>query len=585
MDIEQGTARQRVFAALTKLSPPIRILFIIFSVLLLGGILFFIASETIYYLLARSYVDEVAKAFDLNRHLANAIVWVSFAAIVFFAGCAFSFDKRRRLIGSLAFLALLIGHSLVLSTADNLMAKCYVLTRDSIKVMNQPGIDPQTGRQCRILTTEMAEKVREYQNGKRPTQIANLPVMFFSPISGEALVWYTKSSPNSIELFDLMGFNPLTGEELLPVTRQIADQWTQEQQSIQQQKQRKPPQLVKNPENTVFFDPISGQAKVWYWRSNDGTWEFYDNKGFHPLTGEELQVVTREALTRWQQEAAEAKRRRTEIEEQAKAQAAQQERIRREQEQTEREAAKERERLAREKASAELAAQQAAAEERARREREEAQARLQAQQAAERARQELIQAANDCDRLAANPTDSRKVTEGVPFETLKLQADEAISACTRAVAQFPSELRYQYQLGRASQFRDRKKAFEIQAALVKQRYPAAYDNLGWMYINDRRDFTTAVQQFKTGAQMGDGDSMVSLAEMIDRKQFNPPNAYDMKLALWRQAAGLGHSGAARALELETAKVQQLQAQELTKQQAQQLMIQMIGGIIAGAASR
>jgi flagellar biosynthesis GTPase FlhF len=580
MDIQQDTLRGRAFSALAKLSPPVRILFIIFSVLLLGGLLFFIASETIYYLLARSYVDEIAGAFDLNRPLANAIVWVSFAAVVFFAGYAFSFDKRRRLIGSLAFLALLIGHSLILSTADNLMAKCYVLTRDSIKVMNRPGIDPQTGRQCRVLTAEMAEKVREYQNGKRPSQIVNLPVTFFSPISGEALVWFTMSSPSSIELFDLMGFNPRTGEELQPVTRQIADQWTQQQM----QQRRKPPQRV-NPETAVFFDPLSGQPKIWYVRSNDGSWEFYDNKGFHPLTGEELQIVTREALARWKSEADDERRRKAEAEERAKAMAAEQERIKQEQERVQREAEKERDRLARERANAELAAQQAAANERARRERDEAQAKLAAQQAAEKVQQEVMQAGTDCDRLAANPTDTRKVAEGVPFETLKLQADEAISACTRAVAQFPSELRYQYQLGRATQFRDRKKAFDIQASLVRNHYPAAYDNLGWMYINDRRDFATAVTHFKTGAQMGDGDSMVSLAEMIDRKQFNPPNAYDMKLALWRQAAGLGHSGAARALELETAKVQQMQAQELSKQQAQQLMIQMIGGIIAGAANR
>ena len=155
-----------------------------------------------------------------------------------------------------------------------------------------------------------------------------------------------------------------------------------------------------------------------------------------------------------------------------------------------------------------------------------------------------MQAGDDCDRLAANPTDSKKVTEGVTFEMLKLQADDAINACTRAVAQFPSELRYyQYQLGRAMQFRDRKKAFEIVVGLTKgQRYPAAFDNAGWMYYQDKKDPAAAVLQFKMGAQLGDGDSMVSLAEMIDRNLFSPPNPYDMKLALWRKAAELGHAG-------------------------------------------
>jgi len=553
MDTEQPALRQRIVNGLASMSSPLRILCIIFSILLLGALLFFLFSEAIYYLLARSYVDEIARSFDLNKNLANALVWVSFAAIVFFAGYSFSFNKRKRMIGWLTILALLIGHSLILSMSNNLMTRCYVLTRDSIKVMNQRGIDPQTGRECRLLTPQMAEKVIEYQNGKRPSQVQDLPVVFFSPISGEALVWYTQSPQSGIELFDLMGFNPRTGEELKPVTRQVADDWTKVRLAQQQDRDRKPARQV-NPDTAVFFDPISGQPKVWYWRSNAGVWEFYDNKGFHARSGEELQVVTRDALARWQQETTAAKQRQKDIEDQA-----------------------------RKKAEADREAERTAAIERDRSAREKAQADLAAQQAAEKAQQELMQAGNDCDRLAANPTDPRRVGEGVPFEMLKVQADEAISSCTRAVAQFPAELRYQYQLGRALQFRDRKKAFDIEAALVKQRYPAAYDNLGWMYLQDRKDPAAAVQQFKMGSQLGDGDSMVSLAEMIDRNLFTPPNPYDMKLALWRKAAELGHAGAAKALDLESAKIQQKQNEELTRQQAQQLMFQMIGGIVSGMA--
>lgn len=553
MDTEQPALRQRIISRLASLSTPMRVLCIVFSILLLGALLFFLFSEAIYYLLARSYVDEIARAFDLNKNLANALVWVSFAAIVFFAGYSFSFNKRKRMIGWLAILALLIGHSLILSMSNNLMTRCYVLTRDSIKVMNQPGIDPQTGRECRLLTPQMAEKVIEYQNGKRPSQVQNLPVVFFSPISGEALVWYTQSPPTGIELFDLMGFNPRTGEELKPVTRQIADDWTKDRLAQQQDRERRPAKPV-NPDTAVFFDPISGKPKVWYWRSSAGVWEFYDSKGFHARSGEELQVVTRDALARWQQEITAAKQRQKELDDQARKKAEADR-------ETERTAAIERDRLAREKAQADLAAQQAA----------------------EKAQQELMQAGNDCDRLAANPTDPRRVGEGVPFEMLKLQADEAINSCTRAVAQFPTELRYQYQLGRALQFRDRKKSFDIEANLVKQRYPAAFDNLGWMYLQDKKDAAAAVQQFKMGSQLGDGDSMVSLAEMIDRNLFTPPNPYDMKLALWRKAAELGHAGAAKALDLESAKIQQKQNEELTRQQAQQLMFQMIGGIVSGMA--
>jgi signal transduction histidine kinase len=540
MNSDIQSVRQRVTEALGKFSAPIRTLFIIFSVLLLGALLFWIFNQAIYYFLARSYVEQIANAFDLDRHLADALVWLSFAAIIFFAGYALSFNKRKRLIGALGILALLVGHSLVLSRSDNLMTRCYVVTRDQIKVLNRVGIDPQTGLTCRALTPEMAEKVREYQGGKRPTTIVGLPVIFFSTLTGEPIVWFTKgTTPHSIELFDLMGFNPRTGEELKPVTRQIADEWTSDQQ---QEAQRIPPKRITNPETAVFFDPVTGQPKVWYWRSDAGDWEFYDNKGFHPRNGDELQVVNRDTLNRWQRELADAQQRKKDVEAKAKAEA------------------DERDRLARQKAQADI----------------------EAKQASDRANQQQAQSGNDCDRLAGNPTDARKVGDGVPFDTLRLQADEAIDACTRATQQFPSELRYQYQLGRALQLRDRKKAFEIESTLVHQRYPAAFDNLGWMYLYDKKDPASAVQYFKMGSQLGDGDSMVSLAEMIDRQYFNPPNPYDMKLALWRKAAELGHAGAAKALELEAAKTEQRQTEQLNQQRAQQMMLQMIGGIIGGA---
>jgi hypothetical protein len=101
--------------------------------------------------------------------------------------------------------------------------------------------------------------------------------------------------------------------------------------------------------------------------------------------------------------------------------------------------------------------------------------------------QKQQQAGLDCDRLATNPTDIRRKAEGAPFDVLRGQADQAIDACGKAVQQFPAELRYQYQLGRAYQFRDRKKAFDILDMLVKANYPAAFYNLGGMYLGKDND--------------------------------------------------------------------------------------------------
>ena len=36
------------------------------------------------------------------------------------------------------------------------------------------------------------------------------------------------------------------------------------------------------------FDPVNGRARIWYWKAANGEYEFYDNRGFHPRTGEPL---------------------------------------------------------------------------------------------------------------------------------------------------------------------------------------------------------------------------------------------------------------------------------------------------------
>jgi len=66
------------------------------------------------YFLARSYVQQVADVFDLNKHLAQAIVYLTFVAIVFVGGLTLSLSKQKRLIGIAAIVALLTGHSLIL---------------------------------------------------------------------------------------------------------------------------------------------------------------------------------------------------------------------------------------------------------------------------------------------------------------------------------------------------------------------------------------------------------------------------------------------------------------------------------------
>ncbi len=122
---------------------------------------------------------------------------------------------------------------------------------------------------------------------------------------------------------------------------------------------------------------------------------------------------------------------------------------------------------------------------------------------------------------------------------------------------FPSELRYQYQLGRAAQFKDKKQAFDIFTRLVQANYAAAFDNLGGMYLYDRKDAASAIRLFERGSKLGDADSMVSLVDLIDKGWISIPNPQQTKLTLLKRAAELGHSGAQKGYESELQKLQMM----------------------------
>jgi hypothetical protein len=216
---------------LGRLSVAAQVAVVVLACLVVGGLIFWLCNELVYYYVARTYAEELADAYDLNAGFTRAILWASFAAIVVLAGYSFSFSKYKRRIGAAGLLSLVIGHSLLLGHIDanfrknGTAEKCYVITRTSIKTLNRVGIDPETGRECRPLTPQIVEKVEEYRRGHRPKQITSSDPTFFDPTTGEPVVWYSKNDRGQIELFDLMGFHPETGEELTPITREVVENW------------------------------------------------------------------------------------------------------------------------------------------------------------------------------------------------------------------------------------------------------------------------------------------------------------------------------------------------------------------------
>lgn len=423
--------------------------------------------------------------------------------------------------------------------------RCYVITREAVLYGQTPGPDPNTGRQCRLITPELLVRLREYENGKRPERVEAANPTFFDLRNGEPILWYQKQQSGDVELFNLMGFHPLTGDELLPVTKEIAAIWKDQ---VERKRNRKIPERV-DISKYAPFDPMTGNPRVWYWQSPKGEYEFYDSDGFHPGTGDKLQVLTKETIERSLAEARAVERKRQE--EQA-------ERARAERERAEREEKERRERADRENIE--------------RREREERE-------------KKATQVARICDQLAGNPTDPRRASEGASYQALRGQAKEAIEACESAVRQAPSELRFQYQLARAIQSLDRPRAFEMQKKLVQQRYPAAFDNAGWLYITQENNYFEAIRLFRAGIQLGDPDCMVSLAELVEKGRATPQDFSESPIMLYQRAAQLGHAGAARAAQAEEEKVSRAEQERARKEEEARRMIELFGAVMQGISRR
>jgi hypothetical protein len=383
------------------------------------------------------------------------------------------------------------------------------------------------------MTDQLIERLREYEKGKRPTKIVSDDPTFFDRATGEPIVWYLKTAAGQIELFDLMGFHPATGEELLPVTKEVANEWSQ-------QRRKCVPAPVKISPDTRIFDPASGNPRLWYWRSANGEYEFFDCEGFHPRNGEALKPFNQETLSKYEKDLREKE--------------AQLKRLKKEQE-----------------------------EQKQKEEKDEADRKRQEEQEAKR----RSEAARRCDELAANPNDSQRMGDGVAFDALKPQAREAAANCELAMAQNPTELRFRYQLGRALEWIDRRKATQIQQDLVARGYPAAFDNLGWLYYDSQKPATwpRAVALFRSGVRAGDSDSMVSLAEMIERRHTAPSNPSEEKLQLYRRAAQLGNAAAMRAYDDEIAKEQATQQERIWQLERQRRMMQIMGAVIQNIPRR
>ena len=299
-----GSVREFITSAygrLSRLGSPMRILITVAIAVVAIVILFWIFNEIFFFYLSRSYVDEITKVLGINKYLANAFAWVVFALVIIFTRYAFSFSKSKRRIGVLGVGVLLVGQSLILwyGTRDQFFdergnpIKCYIITRETIEYGERPGIDPKTGRECRPVTPEIVERLQKYKDGNRPKLIVSNDPAFFDSGTGNPIIWYYRDETGKIELFDLMGFEPSTGKELSPITKEIVDAW-----KVQP---KLPAHRIYPDAAYSFFDPVTGEPRVWYLRSANGEFEFYDRSGFSPSTGDPLSIISRDVLAKWKE--------------------------------------------------------------------------------------------------------------------------------------------------------------------------------------------------------------------------------------------------------------------------------------------
>jgi hypothetical protein len=112
--------------------------------------------------------------------------------------------------------------------------------------------------------------------------------------SSEGLVTYKL---NSEEITKFNGTDALKLDLLVTVCVPKTEEQLAEEEKEKQRKLNPPERVIS--ETPQFFNTATGEPMLWYWKSPDGEFEFFDNSGFHPVTGDPLYPVTRLIAADW----------------------------------------------------------------------------------------------------------------------------------------------------------------------------------------------------------------------------------------------------------------------------------------------
>jgi len=113
--------------------------------------------------------------------------------------------------------------------------------------------------------------------------------LYFAHSGKDTLKWYALT-PEGVRYYDSPGVDTIYGMPLKPVTPEVIRNlklW--ENKNIN----------LVDPQKATLFNPITGEHQVWYYLYPDGTFEFYDKPGYHPITGDPLKAITKEVYFEW----------------------------------------------------------------------------------------------------------------------------------------------------------------------------------------------------------------------------------------------------------------------------------------------
>jgi TPR repeat protein len=168
---------------------------------------------------------------------------------------------------------------------------------------------------------------------------------------------------------------------------------------------------------------------------------------------------------------------------------------------------------------------------------------------------EAAEPATECDRLAGSPDDVRRVADGVGL--YGVDADAAIPACEKAVAENPSDARPLYELGRAYEARAlggkaSAEAAKAYRAAADRGYPAAKISAAgfdWRGVGDHApDLEKAMRELNDAARTMPAQAKRQRANLYSDTALNP-DAPQSTLAFIEAAAKGGDADALYALGL------------------------------------